>query len=354
MKQLRVDLKDNGYDIIIKKGIINNIADFLQTSAEKIFIITDNNVAELYLDALEKSLKQANFDVCSMVLPAGEKTKSFDSLIKIYEKMVDFNMTRTDMVITFGGGVIGDLGGFASATYHRGIDYVQIPTTLLSQVDSSVGGKVGVDLPEGKNLAGSFYQPKRVIIDPSLLETLSDYYFTDGMGEVIKYGCIRDAELFDLICECGNRQNIMAHIEDVIFKCCQIKVAIVQADERDLGERMLLNFGHTYGHALEKFYNYEKIGHGQAVGVGMYYVTCISEKLGQTYAGTSEKIKNALKMFGLPWNDNANSKKVIMAVAKDKKNLGKRFMAVVLTQIGSAYLYPTTIEYFEKGIKKKD
>lgn len=346
MKQIRVQLKENSYDIIIFSGALKNLADLLQTNAKKIFIITDDNVAKLYLTEVEDNLKASNFEVCSLILPHGEKTKSFESLPKIYDKLLSFGITRNDLIITLGGGVVGDLGGFVASTYLRGIDYIQVPTTLLAQVDSSIGGKVAVDLAQGKNLVGSFWQPKRVIIDIDVLNTLSDYYFSDGMAEVIKYGCIKDSELFDMILYCGGRKQIMNNIEAIVSKCCEIKAKIVEEDERDFGDRMLLNFGHTYGHALEKFYNFEKLSHGQAVAIGMYFITCISEKKCQTVQGVSDKLKEILQMYNLPIADDAKTSEVVKAVANDKKNFGSVLKIVVLSHIGNAYLYPTTAEYF--------
>ena len=191
------------------------------------------------------------------MVKAGEESKSFETLLKVYDKLLDFKINRGDIIIALGGGVVGDMTGFAASTFLRGIPLIQIPTTLLAQVDSSVGGKVAVDLPRGKNLVGSFYNPKAVFIDPLLLGTLSDKYVCDGMGEVIKYGAIKDRELFYKLLDYENKEAVLKDIDKIIYNCCRIKATMVEADERDTGERMLLNFGHTIGHAIEQFFNYK-------------------------------------------------------------------------------------------------
>lgn len=347
MKQITVQLKENSYNIIIQSGALANVAELLHTKAEKIFVISDDNVEKLYLHLLIDNLKAYGFNVGKFVFPSGEKSKTLQTVSSIYEKMAEFALTRSDLVIAFGGGVVGDVAGFAAATYLRGVSYVQIPTTLLAQVDSSVGGKVAVDLPQGKNLVGRFYQPNKVIIDTDLLNSLSDKYFADGMAEVIKYGCIKSNELFEELVKYGGRVGVMKNIEKIVASCCEIKAEIVARDEKDLGERMLLNFGHTYGHALEKFYNFTTIGHGEAVACGMYYITKISEKNNQTVAGTAEKIKDILTMYNLPSEDKADCKKVIVGIASDKKHINGQLKIVLISNIGGGYLLNADNDYFK-------
>ncbi|MCQ2442507.1 MAG: 3-dehydroquinate synthase [Oscillospiraceae bacterium] len=238
--------------------------------ASRIAIVTDSNVGPLYAERVKKSLEDARFQVKVITIPAGETSKSPAMLAHLWEELMSFGMTRTDAVVALGGGVVGDLAGFAAATILRGIDYVQIPTTLLAQVDSSVGGKVAVDLNAGKNLAGAFWQPRMVIMDPDVLDTLPDETFSDGMAEVIKYGCIWDAEFFDMLAQCGNRAGVMAVIENVLHICCAIKAEVVLQDEHDMGLRMILNYGHTLGHAYEKAYQYEKYTHGQGMPLAAF------------------------------------------------------------------------------------
>ena len=354
MRNLRVNLDENSYDIFIEKGLLNQSGEFLKKihTGKKVFIFTDENVAQLYLERLKKSLDTAGFSVFCDILPAGEPTKAFGNMAKLYAALLAAGITRSDLIITFGGGVVGDIGGFAAATYLRGVKFVQIPTTLLAQVDSSVGGKVAADLPEGKNLAGCFWQPKMVLIDPALLETLSDSFFADGMGEVIKYGAIRDKILFSLLSALRGREEVMEKIEEIIETCCKIKAEIVARDEKDTGERMLLNFGHTIGHAIEKEYRYQTYSHGQAVAAGMFWISQIAEKKSLSPTGTAEKIRETLHRHGLsetiPFNQNA----LINSVTVDKKNLTGKLNVILLQEIGNAFIHPTTPEFFTPETEK--
>ena len=346
MKTLRVNLGENSYDILIGTNTLSQIGSYVESKGGKVFIISDTNVAPIFANTVMDSLLERGYDCKLMVLPAGEPTKSINSITPIYSSMLKFNLTRKDLVVTLGGGVIGDLGGFVASTYLRGVDFVQVPTSLLAQVDSSVGGKVAVDLPEGKNLVGSFYQPKLVFIDTAALEDLPDAYYIDGMAEVIKYGCIKDEKLFNLLEGIKSRDEFMQKAEDIIYTCCDIKRRVVEVDEKDNGERMLLNFGHTYGHAIEKYYNFTGYSHGQAVAIGMVFISAISEKLGQSEKGTTERIVNILKQYGLPTQDKVEPKDVISAILNDKKNFGKKLHVVLLEKIGKSFTYPTSAEYF--------
>lgn len=347
MRKLHVDLGKNSYDIIFERGLLKDVGKYIKRDGKKLCVLTDDNVAKLYADDVVSSLSKAGYIVSLCVLPHGEKTKSFDILPKIYSKLLEEKITRKDALVALGGGVIGDLCGFVAATYLRGIGFVQIPTSLLAQVDSSIGGKVAVDLPEGKNLVGAFYQPETVLIDVDALGTLTDAFFTDGMAEVIKYGCIKDAELFDKLEKCAGKQGLVPVLDDVIYRCCDIKREVVEKDEKDKGDRMLLNFGHTYGHALEKYYKFEKLSHGNAVAIGMYEVCRRAEARGLTQKGTAERIAAVCAMYGLPSEDDAPVKEVVKGVVNDKKNMGDKLVAVLLERIGESYLYPTTAEFFD-------
>ena len=289
MKTLTVALPGREYDIMIEKGLLDRAGEHCRTvlpRANRLAVVTDSNVATLYLERVRRSLERAGFAVTDIVVPAGESSKSLEQLARLYDGMLSFGLSRTDAVVALGGGVVGDLAGFAAATLLRGVDFVQIPTTVLAQVDSSVGGKVAIDLPAGKNLAGAFWQPRLVLMDPDCLNTLSDRIFSDGMAEVIKYGCILDGELFRLLEENPSRTAVMEQIEQVLFTCCDLKRRVVEADERDTGERMLLNFGHTLGHAYELAYHYETYTHGEGVAAGMMAAAAIGEYLKDTPAGT--------------------------------------------------------------------
>ena len=289
----------------------------------------------------------SGFECNSFVLPHGEPTKSFQSLPKIYEALINAKLTRSDLLIALGGGVIGDLAGFAASSYLRGIKFVQIPTSLLAQGDSSVGGKVAVDLPQGKNLVGAFYHPKAVIIDPNVLNTLPDHFISDGMGEVIKYGCIKDKELFELLCRHTTFDDLKPKLTQIIARCVDIKRIDVEAEQFDHGERILLNFGHTLAHTIEQHFNYERESHGEAVGIGMYQITKIAEEKGLTTSGCAEQIKKALEIYKLPDNSNLPIDVLTDAISMDKKNLNNHLNIVLLHDIGDSYVYPTDVSFFD-------
>ncbi|MBN1062893.1 3-dehydroquinate synthase [Clostridium botulinum] len=350
MRELVVDLKEKSYSIIIKKGLINELSNEINKvyKGKKIFILTDENVNYHYGDKVKDSLINNGYDVKKIVLKPGEETKSFNTLPKIYNEFLDFKLTRSDLIITLGGGVIGDLGGFAASTFLRGIDFIQVPTSLLAQVDSSVGGKVAVDLDRGKNLVGSFYHPKVVLIDPDVLITLEEKFFKDGMAEVIKYGCIKDKEFFYKLKEFKSKDEVLDNIEDIIYTCCNIKRIVVENDEKDKGERMLLNFGHTLGHAIEAYYNFNKYTHGEAVGIGMYKIIKISEEKGITPKGCADEIKDILIQYSLPYDiDIENSDEILETISLDKKNINNVLKIVLLESIGQSFLKSTNIGFFK-------
>ncbi len=347
--KLTVNLGENSYPVYIENGILSDAGAYISDvfGGKRIMIISDDNVFPLYGDKLLNSL--TGYECSALVLPHGEPTKDFQTLPKVYSALLEAKLTRSDLIIALGGGVIGDLAGFAAASYLRGINLIQIPTSLLAQVDSSVGGKVAVDLPQGKNLAGAFFHPKTVLIDPSVLDTLPPHFISDGMGEVIKYGCIKDAELFSRLCAHTSFDSLKPELTDVIARCVDIKRIVVEADQFDTGERMLLNFGHTLAHTIEQYYHYERESHGEAVGIGMYQITRIAEKKGLTAPGCAEKIKNALEIYGLPLSCGLPAAELTGAISLDKKNLNGRLNIVLLKEVGSSYVYPTDISFFHQS-----
>ena len=349
-KNLFVDLKENSYNILIEKGLLNKLCEEIKNIyfGEKIFIITDENVDKYYGSKVKDELDKIGYKTRKMVLAPGEKTKSFSTLPSIYNELLDFKLTRKELIITLGGGVIGDLGGFVASTFLRGVSFIQIPTSLLAQVDSSVGGKVAVDLEKGKNLVGSFYQPKAVFIDPDVLNTLPEKFYKDGMAEVIKYGCIKDRDFFYMLKSLKSREEVMNNIEDILYKCCYIKKSVVERDEKDLGERMLLNFGHTLGHAIEKYYNFTGYSHGEAVAIGMYNISLKSEDEGITEKGVAEEIKEILINYDLPYKvDIKDNNKIIDTISLDKKNIGNVLKVILLKSIGESIIYDTTSDFFK-------
>ena len=350
MPKINVHAGNQPYEILIEAGLLSRLGDHVTKNfqGKKIVVVTDENVNSYYGNTVAHQLQEAGFEVQLLALPPGEPTKSFNNLPLIYSRLLDFKMTRSDLLIALGGGVIGDLTGFVAATFLRGIPFIQIPTSLLAQVDSSVGGKVGVNLPEGKNLVGAFCQPKAVLIDPEVLNTLSDKFFRDGMAEVIKYGCIKDRAFFKSLKTLASRKEVMGQIEDIIYRCCFIKKTVVEADERDLGERLLLNFGHSLGHALEKYHNYEGLTHGEAVGIGMYQTTRLSEAMGQTKLGAAEEIKELLVQYGLPYELSVSDhSQILAAIGLDKKNMGSALKEILLKDLGDSFIFETTHRFFE-------
>ena len=347
--KLTVNLGKDSYPIYIENNILSQAGDYIRKMyhGKRIMIVSDDNVFPLYGEIITKALSDSGFECHSFVLPHGEPTKSFQSLPKIYEALINAKLTRSDLLIALGGGVIGDLAGFAASSYLRGIKFVQIPTSLLAQVDSSVGGKVAVDLPQGKNLVGAFYHPKAVIIDPDVLNTLPDHFISDGMGEVIKYGCIKDKELFELLCRHTSFDDLKPKLTQIIARCVDIKRIVVEADQFDLGERILLNFGHTLAHTIEQHFNYERESHGEAVGIGMYQITKIAEEKGLTTSGCAEQIKKALEIYKLPDNSNLPIDVLTDAISLDKKNLNNHLNVVLLHDIGDSYVYPTDVSFFD-------
>ena len=319
MEKINIDLGENSYDILIGTDILGNLKDLIGGNSEQNFIITDKNVDVLYgnyLDTLNNYEK--------IIIEPGEHSKSIDVTTDVLKQMLVKGASRKSQVIAFGGGVVGDLAGFCSAIYMRGIPLIQIPTTLLAQVDSSVGGKTGINLLHYKNSVGAFHQPAKVIIDTGLLKTLPRREVLSGIGEIIKYGIIYDYNFFkyvvkniDEIKKCSD--GIMPY---VIKRCCEIKADIVSRDEREEGLRKILNFGHTFGHALEGITDFSKYAHGQSVIIGMYYETIMAKKMGIIDEKYAEEILNFLDNLGMDLNiDDYSIPGLIDRMSKDKKNI---------------------------------
>lgn len=340
MRNLRVNIPSREYNIYIENGLLNRCGELISEvfGGEKIAVVTDSNVFPLYAKTVEESLKNSGFKATVITVPAGEKSKSHKYLGFLYDELLKFGITRTDLIVALGGGVVGDLTGYAAASLLRGIPFVQIPTTLLAQVDSSVGGKVAVNLPQGKNLVGAFYQPKLVIIDPLCLKTLSPRVLSDGMAEVIKHGAIADEKLFETLENVKDNDDLFKKLGDIIYECCDIKRRVVEEDEHDTGGRMVLNFGHTFGHAIEKKYNYETYTHGEAVGAGMIMACEFGEKIGLTPQGTALRMTDILKKYDLPTEIEIGKDELTQAMAVDKKGDGSMISLILLGKIGRAVI----------------
>lgn len=331
--------RKQSYKIIIHNGLLDEIGklDKFFGQYQNIVIITDKNVARYYLSKVKKQLRKTGADVYAIIVTPGEDSKSLAETEEIYFKLQEIGVTRADLIVALGGGVVGDLAGFVAATYLRGIDFVQIPTSLLAMVDSSIGGKVGVDLGYVKNAVGAFYQPKLVLTDPKCLETLDDKYLIDGMAEVIKYGCISSSNLFLRLMSFQYQEDLLDDMEEIIAKCVTIKRNVVQADERESGIRRILNFGHTIGHVIESYFKFKKYTHGEAVAIGMYQITKMSTQEGITSAKALENLQYILETYGLPWElPEMDTKKVLEILSRDKKFDGDTLNVCIMPKIGKA------------------
>lgn len=332
------------YQIAVGDGLLAGAGRLARevSGGQRALIVTDSNVAPLYAGDASASFRAAGFETAVFEFPAGEQSKRLDIISAIYGRLADLRVSRSDLLVALGGGVTGDMTGFAAATWLRGVDFVQVPTTLLAQVDSSVGGKTGVDIPEGKNLVGAFWQPVRVIADTAALDTLPAPVFIDGAAEVVKTAAIRDEGLFAAL-ESGAALKPAARGE-TISRCIAIKKGVVERDERETGERKLLNFGHTLGHALERFYGYTGLTHGSAVAVGMAWLTRASEQRGMTKPGTAGRLRGLLKSLGLPVDDPAPLREILPAVTMDKKRAGSAIDLVLLHRVGDAFVHRISVD----------
>lgn len=332
------------YPIMIGENLNATIAEQVAgiSSKCKALIVTDKNVAPLYLEKLTAALKKQKIESSALVLPAGERYKTFKSYWKIITRLAEIDDLNDLVVVALGGGVVGDIAGFAASSYRRGIPCIQAPTTLLSAVDSSVGGKTGIDLPEGKNLVGAFYQPRAVVVDLTTLETLPPRELRAGLAEVLKYGYIMD-EKFSR----WNRANIdnilsldMDALSYSVKKSCELKAKVVKADERDnKGVRAILNFGHTFGHAIEVACGYSRYRHGEGVAIGMVCAARLSLRKNLIKQGDFEKIEADIAVAGLPVEAKGTSpKQLIEFMKKDKKSSGGKMKFILLDKIGRAFV----------------
>lgn len=339
MRRLNVDLGERSYPIFIADHLLHNAQCFTpHIKGRQVAIVSNETIAPLYMQALESLLK--DFDLIKVVLPDGESYKNLDTLNLIFDGLLQARHSRTTTLIALGGGVVGDMTGFAAACYQRGVDFIQVPTTLLSQVDSSVGGKTGVNHALGKNMIGAFYQPNAVIIDTRTLSTLPDREFSAGMAEVIKYGLICDRTFYDWLNE--NIESLMARNGDAlsyaIHRSCADKANVVEQDEKESGIRAILNLGHTFGHAIETHMGYGDWLHGEAVAAGMVMAADFSRQLGYICSDDVESIICLLKQAGLPVNPpkDMETNDFLRHMSVDKKAVDGRIRLVLIESIGNA------------------
>lgn len=337
------------YAILIGRGLLAQAGEEIAKRIRpcKAAVITDTTVEKLYAEQVEKSLAEAGFSTCRFAFPAGEGSKHIGTLSDILEFLAEEEVTRQDIIVALGGGVTGDMAGFAAAVYQRGIRFVQVPTTFLAAVDSSVGGKTAIDLKAGKNMAGAFYQPHLVLCDVDTLDTLPEETFADGIAETLKYGVIGDEDLFKKTASGDFRNNL----EEIIETCVKMKRDIVMEDEFDTGLRQLLNLGHTLGHAIEMKSGFT-LTHGHAVAIGMHLIAKAAEEKGLAEAGLAEKIKVALENNNLPVSTIYTAEEITEGVLKDKKRRGGEISFVFPTKIGHCEIVKIPVDEVTELVRK--
>jgi 3-dehydroquinate synthase len=335
MPSFRVETPQRAYDAIVERGCLRRAAEFVPPRAGKVFVVTTEDVWKLHGAAVENSLAQCDFR--TLYFPGGETRKRLAEVEALAEQMVEAGADRSSIVIAFGGGIVGDVAGFLAAIYMRGIPVIQVPTTLLAQVDAAVGGKTGVNLVSGKNLLGSFHQPLAVLIDPDVLKTLPEREYRAGLYEIVKCGVIRDADLFGVLDQCASSvlQQEPATLERIIAAAVRIKAEVVSADEREGGLRRILNFGHTFGHALEAETKYERLLHGEAVAFGMRAATILAERTGRIGAAEAAAIQNVVGKYGpIPPLDGIPAENLAARLRSDKKTIQGTVHFVLPVRIG--------------------
>ena len=337
MKKITVKV-EKPYNVLVGSGLLaqsGNLIKETDSKIQKLMIVSDSNVAPLYMSELRASLETAGFEVFDFVFKAGEQSKTLNTIGEILGALAKAAFTRTDAIVALGGGVATDMAGFAASIFLRGIKVFQLPTSLLAQVDASVGGKTGVDLPEGKNLVGAFWQPSLVIADTAMLSSLSDQIFTEGMAEVIKYAFILDKALYEKLLSRLTKNS--PGLEEVVARCIELKAEVVSQDEHDNGLRQLLNFGHTIGHVIEAKSNFI-VSHGFAVAKGMERISRASP--------VHEELVQMLKLYELPCDDSISPDQIMAGIMNDKKKRGSSITAVLVNEIGKGQLKPMPIEEF--------
>ncbi|HHT9112753.1 MAG TPA: 3-dehydroquinate synthase [Candidatus Wunengus sp. YC65] len=342
MNTIRVNLPANSYNIYIDKGILEKIGNTLvkENAPCKTLLITDKNIEKVYGSIVSESLRKNKFDVRLVSLQPGEERKTLETALTLYDACFDHKLDRSSLIVALGGGVVGDISGFVAATFMRGIPFIQVPTSLLAQVDSSIGGKVAVNHPKGKNMIGSFYQPRAVFIDTDTLSTLPATELVAGLVEVIKYGVIKDAELFEYIEKSLYDILQLNHnaLLKIIATSCQIKANVVEEDEKEKHLRAILNYGHTIGHAIETVTNYKKYRHGEAVAIGMLYAARIAIDMGLADTTVFERQLSLIKRLGLPIHTGLNPEEIVKTLYADKKVISGRLRFILPTKIGDVII----------------
>ena len=340
---ISVDLPNHPYDLVIEQGAINEVGTWVSSlwREQKILIISDDHVAPIYAQSVIESLNHIGFETEIFIFKAGEAQKNLETAEKAWHACAEAQLTRSDGIIALGGGVVGDLAAFVASTYMRGIHFLQIPTSLTAQVDSSIGGKTAINSKIAKNMIGTFTQPDGVLIDPNVLRTLGQREFNEGLGEVIKCAAIADLELWNVLEHAKDSTDLLNnHAEEIIYHSCNVKRKVVVADELDNGVRLYLNFGHTIGHAIEATAGYGKVMHGEAVAIGMIQIAQAAEKKGLMEIGISNAIKQMAEKYGLPtsyapWIED----ELYQSLLHDKKGRGDTIKIVLVPKLGQAEIF---------------
>ena len=345
---IEVNLPNHHYKIEVQRGLLKSCGQWVANiwRPQRVAIITDETVAELYGEDVADNLVDHGFDVTMLVVPPGEESKSLEKATLLYDALADNGFTRSDGVIALGGGVIGDLAGFVASTYMRGLHFLQIPTTLLAQVDSSIGGKTAVNTKKAKNLVGTFAQPDGVLIDPNVLKTLEMRRVREGIAEIIKSAAIADKQLWDYLGTLKNEEDLLNHAKEVIHASLEVKRHVVEEDEFDTGKRQLLNLGHTFGHAIEQKSHFQ-MTHGHAVAIGMHLIAKAAEAKGIAEKGTAAAIAKALEQNQLPKETEFSPAEVAEGTLRDKKRWGGTISFVFPKKIGACEIVKIPVEEVE-------
>lgn len=355
MDTIHIDLGKDSYDIFIDNGLTRSCGAKIATltGAKKAVVLTEDEIDALYGRDLVKSLGAAGIEAKMIVIPSREKSRSLQVVNSVYGALVDFDLDSGDLLIALGGRIVGDVTGFVAATYHRGIQYIQFPTSVLSQIGSSIGGKITLDITAGKNLIGLFYQPRAIFIDPGMARTLPRRYLHNGLGEAVKLGCVADKELFELFEKSSSDSDLLRVLPEIIKRCVRIKARYVEKDPLAKAERRVLDFGHTIGGAIERRYRHDDmtVTHGEATAIGMYLMTKRSEILGLTKRGTADRLEYVLKALSLPTHTDLTEEQLLLAMHQDKKIHDNLIDISLLKEIGEGYVKTVLFDELVNYIK---
>ncbi len=355
MRSMTVNLPGRGYDVLIGSGLLKTLSNALpENKAGKIGVITDSTVRPLYAEMVLDQIRLTGREVFLLEIPAGESSKTMQMAEHCCASLLDWEFGRQDLLAALGGGVVGDLTGLVASLYMRGIRYIQLPTTLLAQIDSAIGGKTAVDLEKGKNIVGTFWQPELVLADTDVLRSLPRNVLRDGLAEMVKYALLQGGDLYETVRAMTCPEDFYLQSERLVAACAEMKCGIVQRDECENGERMLLNLGHTLGHCVESYYHYARYTHGEAVAIGLAEILRYGEAEGETGHGLAEEVETLLKRLDLPTSVEADRRELYQGILHDKKGKGKAIHVVLPQEPGKVVIRVVSKEDFlEKVVSLK-